>query len=193
MRGRRWNCGPCRSVALLPLTSESLYEYPILFMHGRRSFRWTAPERKALADYIENGGFLFADAICASPQFADAFRREMEAIFPGQKLERIPANHPLFSDEYGGFDLARVTLERSAVASGGRSTRCAAHRNRSAVGRPASQRSLRRDLLALRHQLCPGEQHVHWSAKATSRPMRRGSARISFCSPCSSSCRSWRS
>ena len=110
MRGRKSSCEPCRSAAVLPLTSETLYEYPILFAHGRRGFRWNAAERKALAEYIENGGFLFADAICASPQFAAAFRREMEAIFPGQKLERIPANHPLFSDEYGGFNLARVTL-----------------------------------------------------------------------------------
>ena len=28
----------------------------------------------------------------------------------GQKLERVPANHPLFSDESSGFNLARVTL-----------------------------------------------------------------------------------
>ncbi len=96
--------------ALLPLTSETLYEYPVVFTHGRRNFRWTAAERKGLARYIENGGFLFADAICASPPFAAAFRREIELAFPGQKLERIPVNHPLFSDAYGGFDLARVTL-----------------------------------------------------------------------------------
>jgi hypothetical protein len=91
-------------------TSENLPEYPILFTHGRRGFRWNAAERKALADYIANGGFLFADAICASPEFAAAFRAEMEAIFPGQKLERIPVNHPLFSNEFSGFDLSRVTL-----------------------------------------------------------------------------------
>jgi hypothetical protein len=95
---------------VVPATSERLFEYPLLFTHGRRGFRWNAAERKALADYIANGGFLFADAICASPEFADSFRAEMEAIFPGQKLERIPVNHPLFSNEFGGFDLSRVTL-----------------------------------------------------------------------------------
>ncbi len=96
--------------ALLPVTSDTLYEYPIVFMHGRGNFRWTAPERKALADYLENGGFLFADAICASSQFAESFRRELEQVFPDQKLTRIPPNHPLFSSEYGGFNLSRVTL-----------------------------------------------------------------------------------
>jgi len=95
---------------MLPPESESLYEYPILFMHGRRAFAWSAAQRKAVADYIRNGGFLFADAICANRQFADAFRREFTAIFPGQKFARIPVNHPLFTDEYGGFELSQVTL-----------------------------------------------------------------------------------
>ena len=93
-------------------------EYPILFAHGRRGFRWTAAERKALADYIENGGFLFADAICASSQFATAFRREMEEVFPGQRFERIPPNHPLFTDQFGGFDLSRVTCNDPRVRRG---------------------------------------------------------------------------
>lgn len=95
---------------LLPPESESLFEYPILFTHGRRAFSWSAAQRKAIADYIHNGGFLFADAICASPQFATAFHDELTAIFPGQKFVRIPANHPLFTAEYGGFDLTQVTL-----------------------------------------------------------------------------------
>jgi hypothetical protein len=95
---------------LLPATSGTLYEYPVVFVHGRRDFRWTPAERKGIADFLANGGFIFADAICASPEFADAFRREMSAILPGENMERIPPQHPLFSTEYGGFDLARVTL-----------------------------------------------------------------------------------
>ncbi len=90
--------------------AKDLSEYPILFAHGRRSFRWNAAERKALGDYIADGGFLFADAICASPHFANSFRSEIEAIFPGQKLERIPNDHELFKDQLGGFDLRRVTI-----------------------------------------------------------------------------------
>jgi hypothetical protein len=95
---------------VLPATSGSLYEYPIVFVHGRRDFRWTTAERKSLADFLANGGFVFADSICASPEFAEAFRREMSAILPGERAERIPPHHPIFSTEYGGFDLSRVTL-----------------------------------------------------------------------------------
>ena len=95
---------------LLSPLSASLAEYPIVFVHGRRSFRWNAAERTALATYVKNGGFVFADAICASPQFAAAFRSEMEAIFPGARFERVPVDHPLFSDEFSGFAVTEVTL-----------------------------------------------------------------------------------
>ncbi|MFW6169716.1 MAG: DUF4159 domain-containing protein [Planctomycetota bacterium] len=95
---------------VVPATSDSLSEYPILFAHGRRAFRWNSNERRALAEYIENGGFILADAICASPEFASAFREQLNAIFPRHELERIPTSHPMFSGEYGGFNLTQVTL-----------------------------------------------------------------------------------
>ena len=79
-------------------------------MHGRRNFRFSSAERKALATFLERGGFLFSDAICASPQFTESFRTEMQAIFPDAKLARIPVTHPLFTQEFRGFDLSQVTL-----------------------------------------------------------------------------------
>ena len=51
---------------------------------------------------------LFADAICSSREFTEAFTREMAAIFPDERLERIPPNHPLFTPEFGGDDLSIV-------------------------------------------------------------------------------------
>lgn len=99
-------------------TDPSLLEYPLVFMHGRRQFRFSAAERKALATYLERGGVLFADSICASPEFAESFRREIAAIFPGRSLERVPPSHPLFTREYRGFDLPKVTLRDPQVRSG---------------------------------------------------------------------------
>ena len=63
-------------------TDAKLYDFPVLFMHGRRSFRFSAAERKALKDYLDRGGFLFADAICANKEFADSLRAELKAIYP---------------------------------------------------------------------------------------------------------------
>ena len=94
---------------LLTATDE-LYKYPVLFIHGRRAFRFTAQERKSLALYVQRGGVIFGDAICASPEFTQSFRREIGAIFNKQSLARIPADHPLFSTEFGGYELQTVTL-----------------------------------------------------------------------------------
>ncbi len=94
----------------------AMFEYPILFIHGRREFRFTATQRKAIAAYIKRGGFIFGDAICASPQFAESFRLEMQAIFPDAKLLRMPADHPIFTSEYRGYNIRNVTLRTPSTA-----------------------------------------------------------------------------
>jgi len=90
--------------------TDSLARYPILFMHGRRGFSFSAEQRKALKEYLKAGGFLFADSICASSSFENSFRREMEAIFGENALQPIPADHKMLTEEYEGHDLSRVTL-----------------------------------------------------------------------------------
>lgn len=91
-------------------TDEQLFNNPLVFMHGRRNFRFSPAERKSLATFLERGGFLFADSICASSQFTESFRGEMQAIFPDAKLVRIPVSHAMFTQEFRGFDLSQVTL-----------------------------------------------------------------------------------
>ncbi len=93
------------------LTDQELFGYHMLFMHGRRAFQFTQEEREALRKYLQNGGFILADAVCASEEFAQSFRREMALLFPGKKLQRIPPDHKLFTPAYGGFDL-RVVRRR---------------------------------------------------------------------------------
>lgn len=91
-------------------TDVKLLDYPIVFMHGRRSFRFSAAERKALKDWLDNGGFLFADAICANKDFAASFREELKAMYPQTSLVRLPPTHPIFTDEFHGFSLPSVEL-----------------------------------------------------------------------------------
>jgi hypothetical protein len=98
-----------RSV-LLPPDHAKLFDYPIAFVHGRRAFQFRAAERAALRDYLTRGGFIFGDAICASREFAEAFRREMQAALPDAKWQRIPTDHPIFTKEYRGFELKSVAL-----------------------------------------------------------------------------------
>lgn len=90
--------------------NEQLYDHPLVFLHGRRSFRFNSAERKALHEYLDRGGFIFADAICAQPEFAESFRKEIQEIYPEGKWQRIPTDHPLFTSDYRGFDLKTVSL-----------------------------------------------------------------------------------
>jgi hypothetical protein len=103
----------------LSMTDPQLFRYHLVFMHGRHSFRLTPAERKQLRTYLERGGMLFADAICSSREFNDSFVREMTELFPQQKLERIPINHPLFTNEFGGEDLSSVERREPAQAGAG--------------------------------------------------------------------------
>ncbi|HTU24785.1 MAG TPA: DUF4159 domain-containing protein [Pirellulales bacterium] len=91
------------------LSDPELFQYHLVFMHGRAGFRLSENERKELRVYLERGGTLFADAICSSPQFTEAFRREMNLVFPEQTLARIPVNHPLFRPGFGGDDVTTVS------------------------------------------------------------------------------------
>lgn len=95
---------------MISVTDSELQKYPIVFMHGRGSFRFSEKQRQALRTYFENGGFLFADAICANEDFAVSFRRELDLILPGKPLERLPADHPLLTPAYRGYDVRQVTI-----------------------------------------------------------------------------------
>jgi len=108
---------------ILDPTDDRLSQYPIVFMHGRRRFRFNDEQRQALRGYLQRGGFLFADAICASPAFADAFREEMAKTLPESPLTRLPADADVFTDEYGGFNLKTLTVrDPQARATGDRLT-----------------------------------------------------------------------
>ncbi len=102
----------------LAMTDPKLFRYHLVFMHGRQNFRLTPEERKQLRTYLDRGGMLFADAICSSKEFVEAFNREMAAIFPEQKLERIPPAHPIFTPEFGGDDLSVVERREPQRATG---------------------------------------------------------------------------
>jgi hypothetical protein len=104
-----------RQRRLIRPTDPSLPDFPIAFLHGRRSFRWSANERNALREFLQNGGVIFADAICANQDFAQSFRQEMQAILPEHPWQRVPPDHPMFGDEYRGWDLSRVSLRTPAT------------------------------------------------------------------------------
>lgn len=93
----------------IPIAFEQMANYPVLFMHGRRQLTLDDQQREALKNYVEGGNLVLIDAICASPEFADSVRREIEKIFP-KRLEPIAQDDEIWSDKFGGYPLRTVTL-----------------------------------------------------------------------------------
>jgi hypothetical protein len=98
---------------------ERLFDYHLVFMHGRQGFSFDAPRRERLAAFLQRGGTLLADSVCAAGGFTQAFRAEMATLLPSHKLEEIPADDPIFTAaEYGGYDIREVTLREPAGGDG---------------------------------------------------------------------------
>jgi hypothetical protein len=91
----------------LPVLDETLFNYPLVYMHGRSAFSFSEQERERLRQYLANGGTLFADATCGAEPFRESFVALARELFPDRPLERIPPTHALFTEEIG-FDLQRV-------------------------------------------------------------------------------------
>ena len=45
---------------------DALFDYHMVFMHGRRTFAFDQPRRERLQAFLERGGMLFVDSVCAS-------------------------------------------------------------------------------------------------------------------------------
>lgn len=77
--------------------SESLFNFPFLVWSGQDSFTLTQKERDNLRKYLTNGGFIVSSPGCSDANWDKSLRRELQLIFPENKLEKIPMTHPLFS------------------------------------------------------------------------------------------------
>lgn len=78
------------------LSTDEVYNYPLLIMTGEGSFAMPEQERQTLKGYIERGGFLLASASCSSEEWDKSFRREMAIIFPNQSLKPLDLSHAVF-------------------------------------------------------------------------------------------------
>ena len=78
------------------LSSDELFEFPLVIMTGEGTFDLPDAERQNLRKFVEGGGLLLASASCSSPDWDRAFRTEMATIFPEHPLAAIPMSHPVF-------------------------------------------------------------------------------------------------
>jgi len=89
---------------------------PIVFLNGHRVPELNAQARQKLHDFLEQGGFLLADACCGDRSFDIGFKELMKEIFPAEPLRPLaddhrvwiaknrltPSAYPLWGIEHGG-------------------------------------------------------------------------------------------
>jgi len=86
---------------LLEVTSD-LLQSPIVYMNGHKSpLRRLQPVEKAiLKRYVENGGFVLAEACCGSPDFDRGFKELVKEIWPDNDLENLSPQHPIWRSKF---------------------------------------------------------------------------------------------
>ncbi|MCI0738142.1 MAG: DUF4159 domain-containing protein [Gemmataceae bacterium] len=81
----------------IEITSD-LLQSPILYITGHLSpaQRFQAVEKKLLQRYIDNGGFIVAEACCGSPDFDRGFKKLVAELWPDNELAYLDADHAVW-------------------------------------------------------------------------------------------------
>jgi hypothetical protein len=96
---------------------EDLLQAPVAFFNGHEAPNLTPRGEQNLRDFVDQGGFIFAEACCGRPEFDTGFRALMKRIFPDPdydlhplaadhavwraKWPLDPQDHPLWGIEHG--------------------------------------------------------------------------------------------
>lgn len=83
---------------VVALDSADLPSFPFAYLTGHGLVRFTPREKEALGQYVEDGGFVFADDCNhdIGGLFAQSLERELADLFP-RRLRELPNDHALYS------------------------------------------------------------------------------------------------
>ena len=84
-----------REPARRRLTDDDLGDSPLIFMSDVGYMRLTSAEKRALRDYLHNGGFLWVDDFWGDAEWA-SFERAMTDVLPGRRWRILPIEHAIF-------------------------------------------------------------------------------------------------
>ncbi len=79
-------------------TVNDMQQAPIVYITGHEAPQFTADAKRKLREYVEQGGFILAEACDGRPEFDAGFKALMLEIFPEQEYELHPldAAHPVW-------------------------------------------------------------------------------------------------
>jgi hypothetical protein len=73
-----------------------LLQSPIVWITGHNPPRLTGTQKEILKQFVEEGGFIFAEACCGSEDFTRGFRTLVAELFPDSTLRPLPPEHPIW-------------------------------------------------------------------------------------------------
>lgn len=79
---------------------EDLMQAPVLFITGHEAPVFSDLEKKVLRGYVDQGGFIFAEACCSRKDFGDGFRRLCREVFPEQPLKVLSPDHAVWTADF---------------------------------------------------------------------------------------------
>lgn len=98
---------------LLGLTGELLMS-PVAYFNGHHAPGFRPAEEDLIKEYVEQGGFLLAEACCGQEGFRKGFEALMTKLFPNQQLKDLPAGHQIWSAPFpikpGSFGLKGIEM-----------------------------------------------------------------------------------
>jgi hypothetical protein len=74
----------------------TLLQSPIVYMNGHDAPRLDDQPKRLLKQYVEEGGFLLAEACCGRAEFTEGFRRLMAELFPDNPLRPLSPEHAVW-------------------------------------------------------------------------------------------------
>ncbi|MFQ5798004.1 MAG: DUF4159 domain-containing protein [Bacteroidota bacterium] len=79
------------------ISSENFFSYPVVWLTGHGNIVFSDSEIRRLRTYLEKGGFLYVDDDYGLDR---AFRREIEKVFPDDKLVELPFSHEIYHTHF---------------------------------------------------------------------------------------------
>jgi hypothetical protein len=85
-----------RSNAEVSALVGDLLQSPIVYFNGHEAPMFTGVDRDLLRQYLDQGGFLFAEACCGQAAFDEGFRAFLKELLPDHTLKPLTAEHPIW-------------------------------------------------------------------------------------------------
>ncbi|MFT3878437.1 MAG: DUF4159 domain-containing protein [Gemmatales bacterium] len=93
---------------------SDMLQAPICYLNGTDAPKFSDGEKTLLKRYVEQGGFILAEACCGSAGFDEGFRKLCKELFPDRELTPFAAGHPIWSSAFpvpaGSFDLMGIDM-----------------------------------------------------------------------------------